>query len=310
MAKTEGGEYVKRPEFNGIINQITQPIVDMQRNGGFLYDASIAYNAGARVLVFYDILKNEIVSTANDFVTTITIILVSQKDNNTDSPYNPANLFTSWWLDDGNPLGYVKVALVNNLSNNIGSTPPGYIDVGASDISNKQFSLDSYPRIAKAFETLNSNTYSFFTKNGNYFTIADLRGAFPRIYSNGASVDSGRQFSTLQTDAIRNIKGEIALLDDDAYNQHSTIYQSMYNISAWYPTDNAGAFGILRQSTEDAVKSYNSNPEYTTGINAGSAGKSVRDYLGNVAVFDASKAVPTAEENRPYNFNMKMYIKV
>lgn len=305
----EGGEYIKRPEFNGLINQITQAILDSQRNGGFLYDSSIAYNAGARVMVFYDILKNKVIETPNNAISTATIILVSQKDNNTDSPYELPNLFKSWWVDDGNQLGFVKMCLINNLSNDIGSVPVGYIDVGATDINTKQFQLTDYPRIAKAFEILNSNNYGFFTKKDSYFTISDLRGAFPRIYANGIERDSGREFNTLQDDAIRNITGEIALMDDDAYNQHSTTYNSMYNISAWYPTDSAGAFGIKRQSTEDATMSYNSNPEYTTGINAGGAGQSVKQYLGNIATFDASKIVPTAKENRPYNFNVKFYIK-
>lgn len=305
----EGGEYITRTAFNGVINQITKSILDNQRNGGYLYDSSIAYNAGARVMVFYDILKNKIVETASSPITTTTVILVSQKDNNTDSPYTASNLFTSWWVDDGNPLCFVKIALVNNLSDDIGGVPIGYIDIGASDIGTKQFALASYPRIAKAFELLNTDKYGYFKKQGTNFVITDLRGAFGRIYSNGSQIDSGREFNTIQTDAIRNIKGEIALMDDDAYNKQTTTYNSMYNISAWYPTDNAGAFGIKRESTEEAIKSYSSNPNYTTGINAGGAGASVRDYLGNIATFDASLSVPTASENRPVNFSFKMYIK-
>ena len=305
----EGGEYITRTAFNGIINQITQSIVDNQRNGGYLYDSSIAYNAGARVMVFYDILRNKVVQTPNSAITTTTIILVSQKDNNTDSPYELQNLFKSWWVEDGNPLCFVKIALINNLSDDIGGAPVGYIDIGASDIDTKQFSLEDYPRISKAFETLNTDKYGYFTKDGDNFKVTDLRGAFCRLYSNGSEVDSGRDFNTLQTDAIRNITGEIALMDDDAYTKRSTTYNSMYNISAWYPTDNAGAFGIKRESTEEATIRYNSNPNYTTGINAGGAGVSVRDYLGNIATFDASKIIPTAKENRPYNFNVKFYIK-
>lgn len=151
----------------------------------------------------------------------------------------------------------------------------------------------------------------------NTFNLPDMRGLVPKGIDLGKNLDSNQLVTaasggsdnrttkegigSTQSGAIQNITGEIALMDDDAWNQHSTTYNSMYNISAWYPTDNAGAFGIKRQSTEDATISYGSNAQYTTGINAGGAGKSVREYLGNIATFDSSKIVPTASKNQVDN---------
>lgn len=95
---------------------------------------------------------------------------------------------------------------------------------------------------------------------------------------------------------LPNIKAEWALFDDDAWGNRSSVFQSMYNISAWYPSDNKGAFYIKRESTEEAKIQYRTNPNYTTGINTNRAGYPVQNHLGNIAGIDASKMTPVYKD--------------
>lgn len=103
----------------------------------------------------------------------------------------------------------------------------------------------------------------------NTFNLPDLRGEFVRGWDDGRGVDPGRNFGSRQTDAIRNITGT---------------YQSYFNTQANAKT---GAF-------------------YDAGSTKGGSGGN-EDYkcLG----FDASRVVPTANENRPRNVALLYVIK-
>ena len=107
------------------------------------------------------------------------------------------------------------------------------------------------------------------------FNLPDLRGEFPRFWDDGRGVDSGRGLGTWQGDAIRNITGQMY-----AYGQDGTSTQ--------------GAFGFLKHGERGVVWEPNHN-------NAGV----VVDFW-----FDASRAVPTAAENRPRNIALLACIKI
>lgn len=263
------GKYILRPEFNGVMHKITSLVKEMQESGGSLYDSNFSYARGARVLVYVNILTNEIIEEPKEEGIISTMQLISLVDNNDSSPYEEGALFKNWWVDDGLYFGQVKEALINPMDGQITTTPPWLIDIGASDINTKEFSLNDYPRVKKAFEKTGANELGYFIKNedNGTFKMQDLRGRFARIWSNGHTIDAGRGFSSLQNDAIRNINGD-------------------FWVHAW-----GGGSGLFN--------SWNGGNRHTGG-----------DGGGINFNFNASRVVPTASENRPYNYNIKLYIKV
>jgi len=110
-------------------------------------------------------------------------------------------------------------------------------------------------------------------KMGNH--AHDLRGRFPRAWSNGSNVDAGRAFGSAQEDAIRNIIGGT----------------STSPIGVVEPSLSSGAF-------------------YTVGrgnIPSGIAGGGV--WSASSFNFDASRVVPTADEIRVKNTALFLSVK-
>lgn len=107
------------------------------------------------------------------------------------------------------------------------------------------------------------------------FNLPDLRGEFIRSWDDGRGIDSGRVFGGAQSDAIRNITGEIGLIQRTDINEYVAP---------------SGAFKELRK-----VSGY-----------IGSGG--VDDWL-TITNFSASNVVPTAAENRPRNIALLACIK-
>ncbi|AOR59441.1 phage tail protein [Pectobacterium parmentieri] len=102
--------------------------------------------------------------------------------------------------------------------------------------------------------------------------LPDLRGEFVRGWDDGRGADAGRALLSAQGDAIRNIVGTIGQLNDRVNT-----------------TETAGVF--------DANK--------YTGAHAGLAGGNG----GRIVTFDASKIVPTANENRPRNIAFNYIVR-
>ena len=103
--------------------------------------------------------------------------------------------------------------------------------------------------------------------------LPDLRGEFIRGWDNGRGVDAGRGLLSAQGDAIRNITGQVG-------------------------TDNGW---IFRSPSGAIFDPYNGNNTQrlravTTSDGVGNDGRSI-GWIN----FDASKVVPTANENRPRN---------
>lgn len=109
------------------------------------------------------------------------------------------------------------------------------------------------------------------------FNIPDLRGEFIRGADNGRGVDGGRALGSAQSDAIRNITGSLLAV--------STIAKL-----ADYEACFKGAFSGSLKTPGSA-----DNPSHSTG------------RLDTT--FDASRVVPTANENRPRNVTVNFYIK-
>lgn len=105
------------------------------------------------------------------------------------------------------------------------------------------------------------------------FRLPELRGEFVRGWDNGRGADdSGRGIGSRQSDAIRNIAGGFG----GSYGQHPTYFYA------------SGAFSAVKASN------YTHGSRYSGGYNL---------------VFDASRQVPTAAQNRPRNVAMMYCIK-
>nr|WP_308085167.1 phage tail protein [Neisseria polysaccharea] len=112
------------------------------------------------------------------------------------------------------------------------------------------------------------------------FNLPDLRGEFVRGWDDGRGIDSGRALGSAQGDAIRNITGKI----DSGKNGALQLFDYIE------PT---GAFGV--------EKSWK---QWTSEGNGGN------DNIPRAITFDASRVVPTANENRPRNIALLACIKI
>mgnify|MGYP000885566471 FL=1 len=100
------------------------------------------------------------------------------------------------------------------------------------------------------------------------FRIPDLRGDFIRGYDPGRGIDPGRVLGSWQGDAIRNLTGTLA------HGTHSLFWDGISTVS-----------GVFAKGGEVGASA-------NTGV-TGSSAKSI--------TLDASRMVPTANENRPRN---------
>ncbi|MEL5805110.1 tail fiber protein [Escherichia coli] len=104
--------------------------------------------------------------------------------------------------------------------------------------------------------------------------LPDLRGEFIRGWDDGRGVDTGRVLLSSQGDAIRNITaGDIRVMRTGANNTAPT-----------------GAFSSAADNLVTSVGPGGSVPLYSVG-------------------FDASRVVPTANENRPRNIAFNYIVR-
>lgn len=103
------------------------------------------------------------------------------------------------------------------------------------------------------------------------FRLPDLRGQFLRGLDMGAGVDEGRALGSAQGDAIRNIKGRIGVRQSSNYSGSD-------------------------------LGPFSANNRYCGVVMS-------QDLFPYLDGFDASRVVPTAEENRPKNIALIAQIK-
>ena len=275
----EDGKYILRDNFNQLLFDITDKIRTQQINGANIWSAEVAanggYPAGAMVLVKMQV--NGVFDGGADWVDNLNYYTpaVSLKDNNADEP-TAANLAKTWWLIDGMPLFGTIIKLANaGIS---ATAPTGYLEIG-SNAPTKKYNFADYPRVQRALTSGYASEY--FKNNGdNTFSITDLRGRFPRLWSNGGTIDSGRTFVSLQNDAIRNATGT---LENSSSDQNYKAIQGLNKAT--------GVFSGTNKFNNPFTFDYN------------------MQGFRNVT-FNLSNISPVAPEVRPYNFNIRMYIKV
>ena len=282
-----GGVYLNREQFNQLMYLISSGTRDLQLNGGRLFDmgisGTIGYPAGARVIVYYNVLTRQIEQQPtmfNDISLSQTISLVSMKDNNQVSPFEEGALFSAWWIDDGLNVGDLKICSADITNTNF-KIPSGYLDIGHNN-PDFLYSYADYPRI-NYLKTQNALPALIIDNNDSTtFKILDCRAYTMQVFNNGGEIDPNREFNTLQGDAIRNIKGTVPQISG-AWN--STVGFTEKDSPFYDPVGYSGQRRVVSN------ENWNSNNLQKR-------------------TFDASRSVPTANRNRVHNMNIKAYIKL
>ncbi|MDO4693034.1 MAG: phage tail protein [Eikenella sp.] len=129
------------------------------------------------------------------------------------------------------------------------------------------------------------------TGNGSTtFNLPDLRGEFVRGWDDGRSVDRGRAIGSTQGDAIRNITGEYL------YGMDADVNDSiMSQVRGRVPANSALHIGSQKIPDTAANISWSQD---------------ARAINFAPLLLDASRAVPTAAENRPRNVALLACIKI
>ena len=148
--------------------------------------------------------------------------------------------------------------------------PNTQLPAGWFECNGSMFNKNQFPKLAAAYPS---------------GKLPDLRGEFIRGWDNTRGVDPQRGILSYQNDAIRNIKGGLPTGNFKALLGHEKIEQG----------DKNGAISTL-SAGDDYVAS-----------SASSANPRKLRYL--FFDFDASRVVPTANENRPRNIAFMYIVK-
>lgn len=128
--------------------------------------------------------------------------------------------------------------------------PLSTVPTGCLAMNGQRFDSRRYPKLAQKYPS---------------GQLPDLRGEFIRGWDNGRGVDAGRGVLSAQSDAIRNITGDIGFYSNGAFTYLSKVF-----------------YGERKNNI------------------LGSTSTNTGEYY-SFATFDASRVVPTANENRPRN---------
>ncbi|HFI1408866.1 TPA: phage tail protein, partial [Escherichia coli] len=149
------------------------------------------------------------------------------------------------------------------------ATPP----TGWLKCNGAAFSSEKYPNLAKVYPTLK---------------LPDLRGEFIRGWDDGRGVDAGRAILSAQGDAIRNIYGEFRTVNTENYSIWEGVNTFKGAVVPLNPSTNNSYFSLIRSMVT----------ERTDGA-----------VYPKVIGLDASKIVPTANENRPRNIAFNYIVR-
>ncbi|WP_033569007.1 phage tail-collar fiber domain-containing protein [Dickeya undicola] len=148
--------------------------------------------------------------------------------------------------------------------------PQATAPAGWLKCNGQAFDKSVYPRLAQVYPS---------------GVLPDLRGEFIRGWDDGRGADNARELLSLQGDAIRNLIGEQSLVV--AYNGKSN-----------------GVFYNNGKNSNEGVYEDNSNI-----VNAPPVGSASASSQGERIYFDASRVVPTANENRPRNIAFNYIVR-
>ncbi len=149
------------------------------------------------------------------------------------------------------------------------ATPP----TGWLKCNGAAFSAEEYPELAKAYPTNK---------------LPDLRGEFIRGWDEGRGMDTGRAILSAQGDAIRNIYGEFKTVNTENYSIWESVGSFKGAVVPLNPSTNNSYFSLIRSMVT----------ERTDGA-----------VYPKVIGLDASRIVPTANENRPRNIAFNYIVR-
>ena len=149
------------------------------------------------------------------------------------------------------------------------ATPP----TGWLKCNGAAFSAEEYPELAKAYPTNK---------------LPDLRGEFIRGWDDGRGMDTGRAILSAQGDAIRNIYGEFKTVNTENYSIWESVGSFKGAVVPLNPSTNNSFFSLIRSMVT----------ERTDGA-----------VYPKVIGLDASRIVPTANENRPRNIAFNYIVR-
>ncbi|EFH3798773.1 integrase [Escherichia coli] len=149
------------------------------------------------------------------------------------------------------------------------ATPP----TGWLKCNGAAFSAEEYPELAKAYPTNK---------------LPDLRGEFIRGWDDGRSADAGRTILSAQGDAIRNIYGEFRTVNTENYSIWETADSFKGAIVPLSPSTNNSYFSLTRSMVTERADGA---------------------VYPKVIGLDASRIVPTANENRPRNIAFNYIVR-
>ncbi|HAY0448802.1 TPA: phage tail protein [Escherichia coli] len=149
------------------------------------------------------------------------------------------------------------------------ATPP----TGWLKCNGAAFSTEEYPELAKVYPTNK---------------LPDLRGEFIRGWDDGRGMDTGRAILSAQGDAIRNIYGEFKTVNTENYSIWESVGSFKGAVVPLNPSTNNSYFSLIRSMVT----------ERTDGA-----------VYPKVIGLDASRIVPTANENRPRNIAFNYIVR-
>lgn len=265
------GDYVLRPDFNQLMFDTTNAIRQMQINGANLWRAEVANNGGYPAGAVV-LVKMQMNGVIDSGSDFIQHLNYYQPFISMIEANTDEPLAATAYKSWWALDGNPLFGTITRLSNAglTAQTPSGYLEIGGAT-PNAKYNFNDYPRVKRAIQA--GYASEFFTNNNDdTFSIVDLRGRFFRIWSNGGDIDSARTFNTLQGDAIRDFN-----ITQDGNNRN---FNFPYGGNYW--VDPSSSAFILGQMSIYGKPSRAGVPT-TSGANA---------------------------ENRPYNFNIRMFIKV
>ncbi len=149
------------------------------------------------------------------------------------------------------------------------ATPP----TGWLKCNGAAFSAEEYPELAKAYPTNK---------------LPDLRGEFIRGWDDGRGMDTGRAILSAQGDAIRNIYGEFKTVNTENYSIWESVGSFKGAVEPLNPSTNNSYFSLVRSMVTE---------------------RSEGGVYPKVIGLDASRIVPTANENRPRNIAFNYIVR-